>query len=104
MIHDVQPTIEKYPATLRILHWVRAVLIVGLIAAGWTMTTLNDEVTSRYDFLYPLHKSFGVLAFLIVLAQLAIRGQSPLPGPAPLRAHEKVLSHAVHVAIYMRCC
>ncbi|HEY8333971.1 MAG TPA: cytochrome b [Tardiphaga sp.] len=100
MSHDVQSTIDKYPATLRILHWVRAVLIIGLIAAGWTMTTLNDEVTSRYDFLYPWHKSFGVLAFLIVLAQLAIRGQSRLPGPAPLPAHEKVLSHAVHVAIY----
>lgn len=100
MINDVQPTIDRYPATLRILHCVRAVLIIGLIAAGWTMTVLNDAVASKYDFLYPWHKSFGVLVFLIVLAQLAIRGLSRLPGPAPLPAHEKMLSQAVHVTMY----
>lgn len=100
MINDVQPTIDKYPAALRILHWVRAVLTIGLIAAGWTMTVPNDAVTAKYDFLYPWHKSFGVLVFLIVLAQLAIRATSRLPGPAPLPAHEKILSHAVHVTMY----
>jgi cytochrome b561 len=57
-------------------------------------------VTSKYDFLYPWHKSFGVLAFLIVLAQLAIRALSHLPGPAPLPAHEKILSHVVHITMY----
>lgn len=100
MIHDIEPTIDKYPATLRILHWVRAVLIIGLVAAGWTMAELNDTVTAKYDFLYPWHKSFGVLVFLIVLAQLAIRAISRLPGPAPLPAHERILSHAVHITMY----
>lgn len=100
MIRDVQSTVDRYPATLRILHWVRAVLIIGLIAAGWTMTVLNDAVTSKYDFLYPWHKSFGVLAFLIVLAQLAIRALSHLPGPAPLPVHERILSHVVHITMY----
>ncbi|ABD88279.1 cytochrome b [Rhodopseudomonas palustris] len=100
VIHNVHPTIDKYPATLRILHWVRAVLILGLIAAGFTMTELNDEITAKFDLLYPWHKSFGVLVFLIVLAQLAIRAVSRLPAPAPLPAHEKILSHVVHVTIY----
>ena len=100
VIHDLQPAIDKYPATLRILHWVRAVLIISLIAAGWTMTVLNDDVTAKFNLLYPWHKSFGVLVFLIVLTQLAIRGISRLPEPAPLPAHEKILSHAVHVTMY----
>ncbi|KIZ43348.1 MULTISPECIES: cytochrome b [Rhodopseudomonas] len=100
MIHDAQPTIEKYPASLRILHWVRAVLIIGLIAAGWAMTGASDTTASKFDFLYPWHKSFGVLVFLIVVAQLAIRATSQLPGSAPLPAHERILSHAVHIAIY----
>ncbi|MDA9530186.1 cytochrome B561 [Bradyrhizobium sp. CCBAU 25338] len=98
--HDVHPTIDKYPAALRILHWVRALLILGLIAAGWTMTMLDDALTAKFNFLYPWHKSFGVLVFLIVLAQLAIRAMSRLPGPAPLPAQERLLSQAVHVAMY----
>ena len=100
MSHDVRPTIDKYPAALRILHWVRALLILGLIAAGWTMTALDDALTAKFDLLYPWHKSFGVLVFMIVLAQLAIRAISPLPEPAPLPAQERLLSQAVHVAMY----
>lgn len=100
MSHDVHPTIDKYPAALRILHWVRALLILGLIAAGWTMTVLDDVVLAKFNLLYPLHKSFGVLVFLIVLAQLAIRARSRLPEPAPLPAQESLLSQAVHVAMY----
>ncbi|BAR60799.1 cytochrome b561 [Bradyrhizobium diazoefficiens] len=100
MIHDVAPTNDKYPAALRILHWVRALLTLGLIAAGWMMTVLADTVTEKFTLLYPWHKSFGVLVFLIVLAQLAIRAMSRLPGPAPLPAQERLLSQAVHVAMY----
>lgn len=100
MTHDVHPTIDKYPAALRILHWVRALLILGLIAAGWTMTVLDEAVAARFNLLYPWHKSFGVLVFLIVLAQLGIRAMSRLPGPAPLPAQEKLLSQAVHIAMY----
>lgn len=92
MTHDVHPTIDKYPAALRILHWVRALLILGLIAAGWTMTVLDEAVAARFNLLYPWHKSFGVLVLLIVLAQLAIRAMSRLPGPAPLPAQERLLS------------
>ena len=99
-LRQVTPEVDKYPVALRVLHWVRAVLILGLIAAGWTMTSLDDSVTAKFTQLYPLHKSFGLLALLIVLVQLAIRAVSRLPGPAELPAHERVLSHIVHVAIY----
>ncbi|WP_322514587.1 cytochrome b [Rhodopseudomonas palustris] len=96
--HD--DVVDKYPATLRILHWLRALLILGLIGAGWTMTSLDDETAAKFEQLYPLHKSFGVLVFLVVLIQLGIRATSRLPGPAELPAQERVLSHVVHVAIY----
>ena len=41
-----QPTIDWYPTALRVLHWVRAVLVLGLLWAGWHITGLNDEVPS----------------------------------------------------------
>lgn len=101
MTREVRVAVDKYPPALRLLHWVRALLILGLIAAGWLMTAPNDGVTSTFDFLYPWHKSFGILAFLIVLSQLAIRAMSQLPGPAPLSTPEKVLSQAAHILMYV---
>ncbi|NEW93160.1 cytochrome b [Rhodopseudomonas sp. BR0M22] len=92
---------DKYPVVLRILHWLRAILILGLIAAGWTMTSLDDGTEAKFAQLYPLHKSFGVLVFLIVLVQLAIRSAVRLPSEPVLPAHERVLSRVVHIAIYV---
>jgi len=97
------PPQERYPPSLRILHWARAALILGLISAGWLMTSLADEVPAKYGILYPWHKSFGVLVFLVVIVQLIIRARTPrLPEPpASLPRHERFLAKAVHRAIYV---
>ncbi len=72
-----QTIIDRYPTSLRMLHWVRAVLIAGLLWAGWHMTGLDDEVASKYELYYPWHKSFGVLAFLLALIQITLRVRTP---------------------------
>ncbi|MDR6957943.1 cytochrome b561 [Pseudomonas brassicacearum] len=98
-----QATIDRYPASLRVLHWVRAGLIAGLLWAGWHMTGMDDEVASKYELYYPWHKSFGVLAFLLVLVQIALRWRTPrlpLP-PETLAAHERFLSRLVQRAMYV---
>ena len=97
------PSVQRYPLSLRILHWLRAVIILGLILAGWVMTSLADEVPAKYELLYPWHKSFGILAFLVVIVQLAIRSRTqrlPEP-PATLPSHERLLAKTVHRAIYV---
>ncbi|MDG6746402.1 cytochrome b/b6 domain-containing protein, partial [Staphylococcus aureus] len=76
-----QDRIDRYPAVLRGLHWARAVLILGMICAGWTMTRMPDEAVAKFGDFYPLHKSFGLLALLVVLVQLAIRARTRLPYP-----------------------
>lgn len=95
--------IDRYPTSLRILHWARAVLIAGLLWAGWHMTGLDDEVASKYELYYPWHKSFGVLAFMLVLMQIVLRWRTPvLPSPpATLAAHERFLSRLVQRAMYV---
>jgi cytochrome b561 len=98
-----QATIDRYPASLLILHWVRAVLIAGLLWAGWHMTGMDDEVASKYELYYPWHKSFGVLAFLLVLVQIALRLRTaslPLP-PETLAVHERFLSRFVQRSMYV---
>lgn len=74
---------ERYSLPMRLLHWLRAVLILGLIAVGWIMVSLADEVPSKYEVLYPTHKEFGVLLFLVAVVHMIIRANSTLPKPAP---------------------
>lgn len=92
-----KPVIDRYPLAMRVLHWVRAVLILGLIAVGWTMVSLNDDASGKFDILYPLHKEFGVLLFFIAVVQLLIRSRAALPVlPDGLARWEVILSKAVH--------
>jgi len=98
-----QQTTDRYPTSLRLLHWVRAVLVLGLLWAGWHMTGLNDEVASKYELYYPWHKSFGVLTFLIILTQLAVRLRTPrLPQPLEtLEGYERFLSRLTQRLMYV---
>lgn len=92
--------VNRYPLAMRILHWLRAALILGLIAVGFTMTSLPDATPAKFATLYPMHKEFGVLVWLVVVVQLALRWQSRLPQPpAGLKPWERRLSHAVHMAM-----
>ncbi|WP_260958747.1 cytochrome b [Pseudomonas citri] len=97
-----QETIDRYPTSLLLLHWVRAVLVAGLLWAGWHMTGLNDEVASKYELYYPWHKSFGVLVLLVVLVQIVLRIRTArLPQPLQtLAGYERVLSILVQRSMY----
>jgi len=95
----------KYPLGLRLLHWVRAVLIFGLIWSGWTMTGLaEDTPMETFNFFYHNHKQFGVLVWLLAVVHLFLRWQkrAVLPQtPDRLAPWEKALSHFVHRAIIL---
>lgn len=91
----------KYPIQLRLLHWVRAVLVIAQLWMGWTMVRLNDAVPAKFDWYYPTHKQFGILTLLVVLVQLAIRSMKTLPAPpAGLATWEKKCSKAAHYLLY----
>lgn len=92
------PRAIKYPAAIRVLHWLRAVLILGLLACGWYMTGRAED-DPMAAVLYPNHKQFGVLVWLLALVHLALRRHysTVLPHePAALKPWEKWLSHAIH--------
>ena len=88
----------KYPLPMRIAHWLRAVLILGLIACGWYMTGLAED-DPMAAILYPNHKQFGILVWLIAVATLGMRWyyKARLPHePDTLKPWEKWLSHVTH--------
>lgn len=97
-------TAQKYPLSMRILHWLRAAVILGTLLVGLLMVNLPDDLTLKFESLYPNHKQFGVLALLLVIIQavLRIRFRARLPADAAgLQPWEHKVSHLTHKALYV---
>ena len=103
MVTQDRHSVYKYPLSMRLLHWTRAVIIFGLLWSGWYMTSLpEDTPTEIFNLFYPNHKQFGILVWLLALVHLTIRwsNRRNLPHePEALARWEKVLSHVVHRTI-----
>ena len=69
----------RYPLAMRILHWVRALLIFGLIFVGWLMMNILPETHPLQAVLFPNHKQFGILTFILGLVALLLRSRSRVP-------------------------
>jgi cytochrome b561 len=94
-------TVTRYPFLMRLLHWAMTVVILGLIGVGVYMTDLPKDDPSR-GLMYGLHKSFGVIALLLVGLRILIRVMSTVPPlPAAFSAMEKNIIHAGHFALYV---
>ena len=83
------------------LHWVMALLLIGLFALGWYMTGLT-YYDPLYNLTVELHESFGVLA----LALGGVRIVWVLIDHKPefstsLRAWEKLGARAAHTLMYV---
>lgn len=92
-------SVRRYPFAMVSLHWLRAALLLGLIALGWRMTNLPDVDPVKFA-LYPVHKQLGVAAFIIATIALIVRGRSTYPGePRGLSRWEAMLSRVTHRAL-----
>jgi len=80
------------------LHWLTALLILGLATVGLIMTELPSSPFKMQ--VYALHKSFGLtvlaLAAVRLLWRLLAGSSEGLPGPP----QETMAAKAVHVALY----
>lgn len=85
----------------RLLHWLMAVLIVGLLALGTYMVNFEDDLVVRFE-LTQLHKSFGFAVFVLALLRIfwrASAGARPaLPDGMP--EWERTAARLGHVALY----
>jgi cytochrome b561 len=70
---------NQYNFNIRILHWILALLFITIFISGWFMVGLDDEIVSyKYD-IYAVHKSFGIVALLLVLNRIIVRLNSSTP-------------------------
>jgi len=94
----------KYHPFLRILHWIMALLVISMIALGWTMEYLEDVIGKNNPtrlFLYDLHKSLGVIVIILVAVRVITRLMTAVP-PLPQTIHPmiKVAAKVSHFALY----
>jgi cytochrome b561 len=89
-----------YSGGSRFLHWIIAALILlGLIPIGLTMVSLEDGMLK--NFLYEVHKSFGMIVFTLAVMRVVVRvaqGFPPLPDSMP--EWQKIAARATHLALY----
>lgn len=69
---------DRYSVPAIVLHWLMAALLLAQIAIGLYMVGLPKR-TPAVAYYYNLHKSLGLLAFMLVLVRLWWRRRAPAP-------------------------
>lgn len=92
-------TSNRFGAVSKGFHWVVALFMIGLLAAGLYMA---DLAPSPFKFsLYFWHKSFGIAVLALASLRLLWRFANIAPAtPETHKKWEKVLAKAAHVLLY----
>ena len=93
-------TIVRYTRTAILLHWLMAVLILGLFGLGIYMADL--PLSPQKLKLYSYHKWAGITVLLLALTHVAWRiGHAPPPLPASQPQWQQMAAHAGHGLLYV---
>lgn len=80
-------------------HWLMAFLIITLLIVGNYMHSMPDSMEKIE--LYQMHKSFGLVALMLLVLRLLWRFVNPTPKlPADMHILLKLGAHGSHFALY----
>ncbi|GAB6041175.1 cytochrome b [Endothiovibrio diazotrophicus] len=92
---------KHYGTASKLIHWVSAAVILTLLGVGIYMADLPEEAAGRLQ-LYGLHKSFGVVALLLVVARLVWLRVSPAPPlPGVFEPKEQLVVKGIQKLLYL---
>lgn len=92
---------DRHDLPTILFHWLIAALIIGLLCLGFWMTDLPKGSPDR-AFYFGLHKSFGVLAGVLILARILWRlSHKALPPASNLQNWEVRISWLNHRLLYL---
>jgi len=81
------------------LHWLMAILMIGLLILGIYM--VNQPISLTKLKLYGWHKEWGMLALLLFFVRLIWRLANQTPAlPATLPAWQKIAAYGAHFSFY----
>jgi len=89
------PGADGYALPARLLHWLSALLVLGLIGLGLWMVALPLGLTKLYA--YAWHKWIGLTVLVLTLLRLAWRTWRPPPAlPGTVTAWERAIAPWSH--------
>lgn len=92
---------ESYGLVTKLLHWLTALLIIGLIGLGYYMVGLTYYDRWYHDAL-EIHKACGMLVFALGVVTLLWRRLSPSPPlHATLKPWERIAATAMHHTLFV---
>lgn len=91
----------RYTRTAIALHWLVAVLVIAELAWGWWMQEIPKQPPGPRADAFNLHKSFGLVVLLLMLARVGWRVAHPPPPLPPMPAWNARLAHANHGVMYV---
>lgn len=92
---------SKQPLGVRIMHWVTALLIIGMLISGVVMVRMDDTNLLKYDVLYAWHQSFGILTLAVVNVRLLVRLRSKLMTlPETIAPQLRRLARLAYIGMY----
>lgn len=90
--------LERYDTVAIFLHWMTALLIIGMIVLGLTME--DFPMSLRFQAIN-LHKSIGICILALSVFRLIWRLMNPAPPlPADMQLWERWAAHLSHWALY----
>lgn len=91
--------VTRYSKVAITLHWLIAALIIGQLAGGKIMMSMQGSPL-KFE-LFQLHKSFGIIILTLSLLRLAWRLTHKAPPlPAQMPKHERLAAKISHIGFY----
>jgi len=93
-------SIAAWPLSLRLAHWLSAVLVLAALGLGAYMVLLVANPAQRFE-LTQTHKTIGIAILALTVARLCCR--SLMRAPKPEHAARPIIfaAKASHIAIYL---
>ncbi len=93
---------ERWPFSVRLLHWVGAAAILFMLALGFVMVNASEDPGRKFD-LYQAHKSgSGLLGpHLLIAVRIALRLARSAPAPlAMVPVWRRRAAASAHIVLY----
>lgn len=94
----------SYTGGAIVLHWLIALMILGLFASGlWMSDAIHDESQRQLAFTtYQIHKSVGLTVLGLTVLRIVWRLLHPVPPlPEGMSGFERFGAHASHMGFYV---
>jgi cytochrome b561 len=92
-------TADTWGSVTRNLHWISAIVVLGLLGHGWWMTHMAVREVRLWH--YGLHGLIAVYFGLLLALRIVWRlGETTPHQPADTPAWQKFAAHGAHIALY----